>query len=159
MYPTYKGAFAAQAKADMGVFDLLVKANAGECHVAHALQMWLEMLAKTKLWSTDPKPGEDRRIHDVAELTLRLWLVDRWPLATRQPQPSKLKQMCRDIDNIHPSTKHSPVNAEYPWLSGVGYFAPCDHRFPVVGTMLSTPDGKAMLAVCRVFTNDPAEHG
>ena len=152
-------AFARQARSDREVYETLCRMpGLPVCHRLHYVQMFLEKLCKSFLWSThDPTRGSPEFLtsHNVVVKVLPA-LVRKYclrnKLASMNPQEfQELRDICRQIDLLSPSVNDDgrrPDNAEYPWAAMVkgmpAVCAPSEWDFPIQ-SRLNSPLGRVFL--------------
>jgi hypothetical protein len=155
-------AFAVQAASDLNAYDFLSASTLPSCHRLHCLQMWLEKLCKAYLWL--PGGSEDlRTVHSVVAKVLPRMISEHWRRIRfeRRPNMSALREVCREIDLLHPAIDDNgrrPDNVEYPWVTARGEaLAPASHgaSFPLL-SRLHTPEGKLLLNGAVALTRNPA---
>lgn len=159
---TWSEAFAAQARSERDAYYLLAKSSLPASHRLHCLQMWLEKLCKAYLWWTPEAGSEElRRNHNVVAKVLPSLISICWRRLgfDRHPDMTQVRQLCREIDLLHPQVNDSrrrQDNVVYPWpgISG-GVEVPAQWRFPIAARLYQVP-GRLLLKGADLLTLDPA---
>lgn len=158
---TYVEAFAAQAKSDLNAYEVLAESSLPTSHRLHYLQMWLEKLCKANLWLPDSGADELRMRHNVVGKVLPQLIQQHWRRIgfSQRPDLDAIRQLCREIDLLHPQVDDSlrrPDNVEYPWLGASGDAeVPANWAFPV-SRRLHSPVGRLLLKAAVALTREPA---
>jgi hypothetical protein len=155
-------AFAAQASSDLDAFLVLEDSGLPVSHRLHYLQMWLEKLCKAYLWMQED--GADERLfkHNVIVSVLP-HLVSKYRShlgITNQLDLISIRQLCREIDLLHPQVDDDgrrPENVEYPWMGNLGKAeVPARWRFTLTRRLYSNP-GRQLLKAASILTRNASE--
>lgn len=163
-------AFHRQASTDLATYDALCRTPLPACQRLHFLQMWLEKLSKSYLWSAaDPVGGFNsfERSHNVIAKVLPAVLREHWrrvelPAAPDEGLFQRHRELCREIDLLAPAVDdggHRRDSCEYPWqdideTAGPVIRVPAEWTFPL-DQKLRTPTGKRLLKAAKVLTAAP----
>lgn len=152
---TWSEAFAAQARSDLDVYDLLTSSTMPISQRLHYLQMWLEKICKAHT------PDEEfRKTHNVIAKVLPVLISHHWRRIgfMQPPNLGLIRQLCREIDLLHPQVDDNDRrrdNVEYPWRgSSDAIEVPAQWKFPLVRKLYTEP-GRALLKAAVSLTRDP----
>ena len=155
-------AFAAQAGSDLDAFLALEDSRLPISHRLHYLQMWLEKLCKVYLWLPAAGAGELRFKHNViASVLPSLISKHRRRLGvTGQPDLTAIRQLCREIDLLHPQVDdhgRRPDNVEYPWAGSSGATElTALWKFPLADKLYTNP-GRLLRKAAVILTRNAAD--
>src|SRR5580704_4214390 len=141
--PTRSEAFAAQAASDLEAYDLFSRSALPSNHRLHYLQMWLEKLCKAYIWLPHAGADDLRSRHNVVEKMLPRMIAECWRHLgfTQRPDLASIRQLCREIDLLHPQVDDEgrrPDNVEYPWTGPSGdTLVPAQWDFPLTRRLYS----------------------
>src|ERR1035438_666966 len=154
-------ALAKQALSELAFYEKLKKdPNALDCQILHVLQMAGEKAAKAVLYALEPTFRVDavgkRKLSHVALSKLVPALAKRKALVSAVGlHPDKLAGMLTAyqplyvaIEQLQPELSQTRENAEYPYLNGRDWIAPCGHRFSILAD-LRVKDGPAAIRFIR----------
>jgi hypothetical protein len=159
--PNWSAAFAAQARSDLDAYDLLARSALPSSHQLHYLQMWLEKLCKAYLWMPMAGVEELRTKHGVVAKVLPSLVAEHWRRIgfKERPDMALIRQLCREIDLLHPQVDDSgrrPDNVEYPWTGALGVTEiPARWKFPLARKLYSS-SGRLLLKAADHLTRNPA---
>ncbi len=154
-------AFAAQASSDLDAYNLLADSALPSSHRLHYLQMWLEKLCKAYLWLPDTAADDLRTKHNVVDKVLPRIISEHWRRIgfTQRPDISSIRQLCREVDLLHPQVDDNgrrPDNVEYPWIGVSGNAeVPAHWNFPLAKRLYSS-SGRLLLKAAVSLTRTPA---
>jgi hypothetical protein len=157
---TRSKAFAQQAESDFDAYDLLAKSNLPRSHSLHYLQMWLEKLCKAYLWTPNSGADELRGKHNVIAKVLPSLILRNWRRIGFEHRPNEalLRQLCREIDLLHPQVddeERRPDNVEYPWIGESGEIeVPAKWKFSITKSLYSS-SGRILLKAATRLTLSP----
>ncbi len=161
MMATWSKAFAEQASSDLDAYNLLAGSSLPGSHALHYLQMWLEKLCKAYLWMPEAGNHELRHKHNVIDKVLPGLINMHWRHIgfERQPNKVQIRELCREIDLLHPQVdddNRRPDNVEYPWVGGSGQIeVPAKWKFAIARRLYSHP-GRLLLEAAARLTRNPA---
>ncbi len=154
-------AFAAQAASDLDAYGVLANSSLPTSHRLHYLQMWLEKLCKAYLWLPDAAADELRTRHNVVDKILPRVIAEHWRRIgfTQPPDITSIRQLCREVDLLHPQVDDSgrrPDNVEYPWTGSSGSVeVPSRWEFPLARRLYSN-SGRLLIKAAISLTRNPA---
>jgi len=157
-------AFAAQAEADLDAYLWLTESTLPSGQRLHFLQMWLEKFCKAQLYLIDAAPDQLQATHNLIGKVLPKLVEEYWRRIgfTGRRDGAQLKQLCREIDLLHPQVKQGGKredNVEYPWLGRSGSIeTPARYRFPLAAR-LHSPEGKLFLKAAIALTRNSTKTG
>jgi hypothetical protein len=149
----------AQAKSDHGIFVLLRRQSAVECHLLHYLQMATEKIAKAYLWRSRVPPARshvgyrrftlallDRNSRDMQRIAkvfgfARPRDLDSW---VRQVSP-----LAHELQNLAPAEANDGPNPEYPWPHDSPDDCPAEYTFGLWEQLQNAPRGRELLKFIR----------
>ncbi len=152
-------AYLAQAKSDLGVFDVLLQSQVEDCHIVHYLQMSTEKLAKAVICR---QLGSNKKSHIAFSKLFKMLdnqlyaeclgyegKFDSYRCAIR-----KFETLALGIERSCPavaSRSEDMPNAEYPWLlpNKVKWQAPCFSRFQLADDIRGHTHARQMLHFLR----------
>jgi hypothetical protein len=158
---TWSQAFARQADSDLEAYSVLTESPLPVNHRLHYLQMWLEKLCKAYLWKPEAREVELRKKHNVVAKVLPVLIRENWRHIgfVKQPDMTQIRELCREIDLLHPQVDDDgkrPENVEYPWLGSSGAIeVPALWKFRLAQRLYSNP-GKLLLKAAGSLTRNPA---
>jgi len=150
---TWSAAFAAQAASDLKAYDLLARSALPVSHRLHYLQMWLEKLCKAHVYENNIEALKFR--HNVIATILPRLIDEHWR-RIRFPRPSnagEIRNLCLEIDLLHPHVDQP--NVEYPWPGSSGAVEVPAKKFPLA-RRLDSNSGKLLLKAAVQLTQEPA---
>ncbi|MFO0759313.1 MAG: hypothetical protein U0359_22665 [Byssovorax sp.] len=157
---TWSDAFAAQAASDLQAYEALALSKLPSSHRLHYLQMWLEKLCKTYLWLPVAALDDLRGRHNVVDKVLPRIIGEHWRRIgfTERPDLTSIRQLCREIDLLHPQVDDNgrrPDNVEYPWMGrGGDAEVPARWDFAIVKRLYSNA-GRLLLKAAVQLTRHP----
>lgn len=154
-------AYATQSQSDYAVYELL--ASVEECHRLHYLQMACEKIAKAYRLRDTQAPLEEALTSHVAFSKFVDNLLASPQIRQRyQSRGAKLREaghtahaLAREIEKLAPAVdrNRSPINAEYPWISGSDVVVPCLYTYPNL-RLLTEPGGREFLKLLKTAIED-----
>jgi hypothetical protein len=159
---TWSKAFAAQAGSDLDAFLVLENSGLPISHRLHYLQMWLEKLCKAYLWIQEDGADERRFKHNVIVSVLPHLISkhQRRIGVIGHPDLTAIRQLCREIDLLHPQVDDDgrrPENVEYPWLGNSGEVeVPALWNFSLARSLYSNP-GRQLLKAATMLTRNASK--
>ena len=156
---SWSEAFAAQAGADLDAYGFLVKSTLPSSQRVHFLQMWLEKLCKAYVYNTNEAALQDT--HNLVAKILPRLIQEHWRRIgyDNPPRAAEIKQLCKEIDLLHPQVKDGgrrPDNVEYPWMGNRGNIeVPARWKFGL-STRLESNPGRLLVKAANVLTRNPA---
>lgn len=157
---TLSEAFASQAASDLEAYQELSASSLPSSHRLHYLQMWLEKLCKAYLWLPDSYANELRTRHNVVEKVFPRIVGEHWRRIgfTHRPDIGSIRQLCREIDLLHPQVDENgrrPDNVEYPWIGESGDSeVPARWKFQLANRLYKNT-GRLLLKAAVSLTNNP----
>ena len=161
---TWSQAFVRQAASGLDAYYLLTKNPLPVSHQLHYLQMWLEKLCKAYLWRPEADYDELRKKHRVVAHVLPRLIAEHWRRIgfDRQPEMKLIRELCREIDLLHPQIDDDgkrPENVEYPWPGTSGDIeVPASWTFQLA-KRLHSRSGKLLLRAAGSLTREPTVWG
>ncbi len=151
---TWSEAFAAQSASDLKAHDLLARSALPVSHRLHYLQMWLEKLCKVRVYENNIESLKLR--HNVVAKVLPRLIDEHWRRNEfrRPSNAGDIRELCLEIDRLHPQADQP--NVEYPWPGSSGAVeVPAEWRFPLARKLHSNA-GRLLLKAAIRLTQEAA---
>lgn len=148
----WPSAFAAQAQADLAIWEHLSSMDVPQCQKLHFLQMTCEKLAKAFLLKErNPSPSLHTSHAYIAKPLPRI--LEHFQDRISKSDQKHFRFLAREIELLAPSVDDNgkrPDNCEYPWMDASGQIrVPAEHAFVVIVDLVTQPAGRHFIKLVK----------